>query len=273
MTTVIYDKNQLLEACSPFEFINDKGKDETVVEELTKTVSSLKEVLNDNSNLLAISAPQIGIKRRVFCIRFADDIKTFINPIIKSRSEDKFINHESFVDGNSHVYICRPKEIEITYLTDSFKVEDNKLLDQAAAIFVQQYNLLDGIVPGVILDNFETVTSANLLQFIEATYSGSGIVLDKAENIPDLNELAEVLSKLALSAQAKLKDIVTNNSDEDLRKLTKRFLFEENIILGRTKVVDQENWNHEKKIINQAKLNEKQTKKAQYKHFVSSKKH
>lgn len=269
MTEIIYDKNQLNKACSPFEFIDDKGKDESVVNEINATVVALKDILNANANLLAISAPQIGIKKRVFCIKFADTIKTFINPIIKHRSEDKFINHEFFIDNESKVYICRPKEIEVTYFTDEFKVEDNKLLDQAAAIFAQQYNLLDGIVPGVVLDTFEDITEDNLPQFVEATYSGGGLVLSKDEPVSDLEEVAEVLTKISVAASAKLKDLIANSPDEELKKVAKRFLFEESVMLGRTKIVDQDGWNKEKRITNQINLSKKYAKRAEYKRFVS----
>ena len=269
MTEIIYDKNQLNEACSPFEFIDDKGKDESVITEINTTVAALKEILTANDKLLAISAPQIGVKKRVFCIKFADTIKTFINPVIKHRSEDKFINHEFYVDGESKVYVCRPKEIEVTYFTDEFKVEDNKLLDQAAAIFAQQYNLLDGIVPGAVLDSFEDVTRDNLPQFVDATYSGSGLVLAKDEPVSDLEEVAEVLTKISAGASAKLKDLIDTGSDEDLKKVAKRFLFEENVILGRTKIVDQDGWQKEKRIVNQANLSKKHAQKAAYRQFVA----
>lgn len=269
MTEVIYDKTQLLEACEPFEFIDDKGKDETVVDEMKTTIAALKEVLNNTDKIVALSAPQIGIKKRVFCIKFADTIKTFVNPVIKRRSEEKFINQEQFIDGESVVYICRPKEVEVTYFTDEFKVEDNKLLDQAAATFIQQYNLLDGIVPGAVLDTFETVTQDSLPKFVEATYSGSGIVLTKEDSIPDLEEVAEVLAKLSAGANAKLKDLIETDSDEDLKKLAKRFLFEESVILGRTKIVDEEGWEKEKKAKRQVAISKKKIKDAEFKQFAA----
>ena len=265
---LIYDKAKLLEACSPFEFINDKGKDETVVEELKNVIISLKEMLTSSDKLVAIAAPQIGIKKRIFCIKFADTIKTFINPIVKCRSEAKFINQEQDIDGASIVYICRPKEIEVTYLTEDFKVEDNKLLDQAAAVFMQQYSLLDGIVPGAVLDSFDsTTTQESIYALVDATYSGGGVVLDKTDYLPELEEVAEVLTKITEAALAKLKNTVETTSDSNLKKLIRRALFEENIILGRTKIVDQAGWEKEKKIKNQVALSKKKARDSEFKKF------
>ena len=49
--------------------------------EVKEIVEDLKDTLN-NSNLTALSAPQIGYNKRVVCIRFDNEIKTFINPML-----------------------------------------------------------------------------------------------------------------------------------------------------------------------------------------------
>lgn len=234
---IILDKTQLQQACAPFEFIGAKGKDQAVVDEMTDTAQKLKDILAASDKLVALSAPQIGVKKRIFCIKFNDAIKTFINPVIKKRSEEKFINQEIFIDNQSKVYICRPKEVEVTYFTDEFKVEDNKLLDQAAAIFMQQYNLLDGIVPGAVLDSLDEITVDNIAAYVDATYSGSGLVLTESDEVPELTEVAEVLTKISAMADTRLHELA--NSNDELAKTAKRFLFDERVILGRTKVVDQ----------------------------------
>ena len=268
MKEIILDTTKLLTVSEPFEFITDSGQDESAVSEMKAVIADLKEILNNTNSIIAISAPQIGINKRVFCIKFNDVIKTFINPIVKRRSTEKFINVETQLDGESTVYICRPKEVEVTYFTDEFKVEDNKLLDQAAAIFMQQYNLLDGIVPGNILNEIlveKEITENDLPQLIEATYSGSGLVFSKDDEVPELEEVANTLSTFIDNLFiAKLKDIIDNNTNENVKKLARQFWFEERIILGQTKIVDQAGWEAEKKAKRQMNLSKKKARSVEF---------
>lgn len=268
MKEIILDTTKLLTVSEPFEFITDSGQDESAVSEMKAVIADLKEILNNTNSIIAISAPQIGINKRVFCIKFNDVIKTFINPIVKRRSTEKFINVETQLDGESTVYICRPKEVEVTYFTDEFKVEDNKLLDQVAAIFMQQYNLLDGIVPGNILNEIlveKEFTENDLPQLIEATYSGSGLVFSKDDEVPELEEVANTLSTFIDNLFiAKLKDIIDNSTDENVKKLARQFWFEERIILGQTKIIDQAGWEAEKKAKRQMNLSKKKARSAEF---------
>ena len=268
MKEIILDTTKLLTVSEPFEFITDSGQDESAVSEMKTVIADLKEILNNTNSIIAISAPQIGINKRVFCIKFNDVIKTFINPIVKRRSTEKFINVETQLDGESTVYICRPKEVEVTYFTDEFKVEDNKLLDQAAAIFMQQYNLLDGIIPGNILNEIlveKEFTENDLPQLIEATYSGSGLVFSKDDEVPELEEVANTLSTFIDNLFiAKLKDIIDNSTDENVKKLARQFWFEERIILGQTKIIDQAGWEAEKKSKRQMNLSKKKARSAEF---------
>jgi len=43
--------------------------------------------------------------------------------------------------------IGRPEEITVVYYNEDFKYEDNKLMGYAAALFDQQYQLLEGVLP------------------------------------------------------------------------------------------------------------------------------
>lgn len=268
MKDIILDTTKLLTVSEPFEFLSDNWQEESVVAEMKSVIADLKEILNNTDTIAAISAPQIGINKRVFCIKFNDVIKTFVNPIVKRRSTEKFINVETHLDGESTVYICRPKEVEVTYFTDEFKVEDNKLLDQAAAVFMQQYNLLDGIVPGNILNDIlkeKTLIADDLPQLVEATYSGAGLVFSKDDEVPELEEVANTLSTFIDNLfLVKLKDIIDNCADEEIKKLAKRFWFEERVILGQTKVIDQAGWDAEKKARRQMNLSKKKVQSAEF---------
>ena len=50
---------------------------------LREIISSLKHTI-EAKNIIALSAPAIGYNKRVFCIKFDTEIKTFVNPIISN---------------------------------------------------------------------------------------------------------------------------------------------------------------------------------------------
>lgn len=50
---------------------------------MREIISALKHTIELN-NLVSLSAPAIGYNKRIFCIKFETEIKTFINPIISS---------------------------------------------------------------------------------------------------------------------------------------------------------------------------------------------
>ena len=57
----------------------DPKKEGSLLQEI---VLSLKQTMKDN-DIVSLSAPQIGYKKRVFCVKFGDtDYRTFVNTII-----------------------------------------------------------------------------------------------------------------------------------------------------------------------------------------------
>ena len=81
MESFIYDIDTLSIPSEPLTFLTDQG---ALTEEGEEIIKKIKEVMNANSELLALSAPQIGINKRIFCLRFNDQIKAFINGFINS---------------------------------------------------------------------------------------------------------------------------------------------------------------------------------------------
>ena len=144
---IITDLDLLRQAASPLEFYTEQG---ISTEEGLEIISKLKTVMEEHSELMSLAAPQLGISKRIFCIRFDDRIKFFIDPIITKK--DKYqIAPETFASmPGKEILIARPEEITVIYYTEDFKYEDNKLLGPAARLFDQLCQLLDGILPDVL---------------------------------------------------------------------------------------------------------------------------
>ena len=218
MKEIITDLEQLKRATKPLEFLTDIGVEKDEGEAIIK---DLKEVLEADKTILALSAPQIGIDSRIFCIRFNDEIKTFINPIITKKSGGS-IRPETCVNmPGKEILIWRPDEITVVYYTDEFKYEDNKLMGPAARLFDQQIQLLDGVLPnelGLVSDVEEDGTLADLNE----------------EEIKEIQEIYKQYISLKLS---QLEGHI--NEDEDMAKKYTQLKFAEKVIGGGAVVVDQ----------------------------------
>jgi peptide deformylase len=217
MESIIFDLENLKQPSEPLTFLSDEG---VQTEEGTEIINKIKEVLDANPDLLALSAPQIGINKRIFCLRFNDQIKSFINPIItKKKGLNITIETCASIPGKE-IVIGRPEEITVVYYNDAFDYEDNKLIGVAASLFDQQAQILDGVLPSEL----------GLVSDIEA--DGKIEEEDLAEIIPFYKDtfLPSKLSSLNNAIEA----------NEEASKAFKQLKFTENVINGRITVVESE---------------------------------
>ena len=218
MRQIITDLDTLTPA-KPLEFITDKGIEK---EEGENIIKEIKEVMASDESIIALSAPQIGIDARVFCLKFNDTIKTFINPIVTKKIGGTIAPETCASMPGKEILISRPDEITVVYYTDEFKYEDNKLLGPAARLFDQQTQLLDGIPPSEL-----------------------GLVSDVAEDgsLADLNEeeIAQITEIYKQFVKTKLEALQADiESDETAAKEYNSLKFTENVINGRIKISETE---------------------------------
>lgn len=216
MEKIITDLDELRVPAEPLTFITKEGLNK---EEGQKIIDKLIEVLEANKNIISLAAPQIGINKRIFCIRFDDSIKVFINPVLIKKS-GMIISPETFLElPDKEILIGRPKEITAVYYTKDFKYEENKFLDGAAKVFDQNMQLLDGILPDVL----------GLVSDIKE----DGSLADLSEN--EIKELGEYYKNYV---KVKLKALETTiKADKDLEKDYRSLKFSEGVINGRIQVI------------------------------------
>lgn len=114
---------------------------------ISNAIEALKDHLRNHSKLIAISAPQLGYRYRIFCMKFdGNDIRTFINPLIISRKE-LYLNEEKQIgfEDDDIYFVPRYKEVTAGYQTPTGRVESNIFQNEAGAVFEQMIQLLDGI--------------------------------------------------------------------------------------------------------------------------------
>lgn len=254
MREIITDIEKLSTASEPLKFINEEGTDKT---EGTEIIQAIKEVMEANPELLALSAPQIGIQKRIFCLRFSDVIKTFIDPIVKQKKGINIALETCASMPGKEIVIGRPAEISVIYYNEDFKYEDNKLVGVAAGLFDQQVQILDGILPSEL-----------------------GLVSDIEEDgkiqEDELPDIAKFYKETFLPTKMKAVQEAVE-SDEDAKKAYRNLQFTEAVVNGRIKVVESEeetdrrekaNKMTNKSIQNMNIISQRQ-QKAEFKNYVS----
>lgn len=254
MEVIITDLEKLTSPAEPLTFLSEAGAQ---TEEGAEIINKIKEVMEQNKDLLALSAPQIGINKRIFCLRFNDQIKTFINPIITKKKGLNVVIETCASMPGKEIVIGRPEEITVVYYSDDFKYEDNKLIGVAASLFDQQAQILDGVTPDAI----------GLVSDIEV--DGKIEDADMEEIIPFYKDTF-LPNKMASLDNA----IAANKEAADVFRQLK---FTEGVINGRIAVIEPEEEatkrakakNAANKAILHMNKAEKTMQKAEFKNFVN----
>lgn len=128
----------------------DVKKDNKLVREI---VLKLKDKMQQD-NLVALSAPQIGYKQRIFCVKFTskfkkkevDTIHTYVNPIVTGirnividREKDPCLPDKEYI-------IVRNNDLSLIYQTPLGKVVSQKFSGKAVSIIQQMLDHIDGIL-------------------------------------------------------------------------------------------------------------------------------
>ena len=182
----------------------DARKDGKLVQQITR---ELKLAIREN-NLTSLSAPQIGYGKRVMCINFSGDIRTFVNPVIVdvkgfglSRETCSSLPGKTFIRP-------RNEDITVTYQTPMAKIETRRMVGYAAKVFQHCIDHLDGLLlsdVGLEIDeDFDKATEDEKAEVINAYLDALDIkkkdlekeILENPE-LKQMDEAIDFISKLS----------------------------------------------------------------------------
>ena len=109
----------------------------------------LRDTIKHYKNITALSAPQLGYKYRIFCIKFNNnEIRTFVNPLIMTRDKDKMhLSREHQIGLSEDTYLVpRSSVISAVFQTPMGNNEACEFNDSVASVFQQMCDLLDGVL-------------------------------------------------------------------------------------------------------------------------------
>ena len=172
-------------------------------EDLLKEVEEVKTRLIKEKDLVSLSAPQLGIKSRFFCLKFANnEIKTFLNPMITLRKGVTYSRETNASIPNKEFIVIRNAEIESAYQTIDGKIESNLFKGASACAFQQMVELLDGVMISDIgmelPDDWDSKSELEqecaLSDFTQSLLEKQKELANEIENTPKLKEVRDAIN-------------------------------------------------------------------------------
>ena len=138
--------DELSDSSLEVDFDTDKKRISEIVEKLKYRISK--------DNLIAISAPQIGEKVRIFCIRFTtkqngktfDKVHTFVNPVIVGMKGFVLDREKDISLPDREFIIARNNDINVVFQTEKGESVEHKFSGKIAAFIQLMVDHLDGIL-------------------------------------------------------------------------------------------------------------------------------
>ena len=179
---------------------------------LREIVTKIKDTMRYN-NLTSLSAPQVGYYKRVFCISFNGDIKTYVNPIIGSCNGID-LSRESCSSLPDREYLrIRNNNINVMYTTPTGKIESKQLIGLAAIVFQHELDHLEGITLddiGLEIDEqYDNASEEERVELVNAYLDSIDLRREQLnqviESTPELKELNDAINFMTKASTGEIK--------------------------------------------------------------------
>lgn len=189
---VVVDYDQLSTRCDEF----DVSKDNVGAQ---KIILSLKNTIRSHDDMVGLSANQIGFDKRIICLNFNGDIRTFINPVITSVHGFELSREKCHSIPGKEFIRTRHNRITVTYQTPLAKIEEVELSGLAAIVFQHHMDHLDGLllsdVSLEIDSDFDLATDEERQEVIDMYLDSLDIkkkeIDEQIESDPEAKQLAD----------------------------------------------------------------------------------
>lgn len=184
---------------------------------MREIISALKHTIEYN-NIVSLSAPAIGYNKRIFCIKFDTEIKTFINPVITSyKGLQIFTESCQSIPGKRYLRV-RNNDIQVIYQKPAGAIESRQIVGLSASVFQHEMDHLEGLL-----------------------LSDIGLEIDDDFDNASQEEKDELINWYLDTLDLKAKELNTEiENDADLSQMKQGIDFMTSVLTGETKI---ENYN------------------------------
>lgn len=228
---IVTDYDKLSQRCDEFDLTKKNN-------EAQEIIVKLKQIIRSDKTIAGLSANQIGYNKRIICINFNGDIRTFINPIIE-KAEGLELSRESCHSIPDKEYIrIRQNKIVVTYQTPLAKIETVELVGMAARVMQHHIDHLDGLL-----------------------ISDVGLEIDGDWDKASDEERQEVIDYYVDSLDLKAKELSKEIAeDKDASQLSDAIRFMNSVREGKTKIEQLPLTDEELKVIEEYKKEQEEHK-------------
>lgn len=207
LTRIIDDETILRERTEETDYASNK--------DVMRSVIHLLNTKTKQDNLTHLTAPQIGYKHRIICIRLKNATKILINPIIYVGKGMK-ISFEKCVNlPNKKFMIPRVTDVTVSYIDENGETKTERFVGLAAILIQHSMDHLEGILLddlGLEIDEeFDKASDNERAEVIKAYIE---MLTKKQKLIEQEIEKDENLKRFNDSIDERRKNQNANNSDK-----------------------------------------------------------
>lgn len=197
------------EILNDYSDVIDPRKDGNLVQQIVLDIKATMKA----KKLQSLSAPQIGYKSRIFCIRFGEsDYRAFLNPIIETTNAFQFAREKCSSLPDKEFIRPRYGSIRVMYMTPMGEYKCNNIAGRSAIVFQHCLDHLDGLL-----------------------LSNVGLEIDELFDQATDEEREEVLRAYAESLDIRQKQLEAEiQADDELKEIDDAIKFMDSVRTGET---------------------------------------
>lgn len=228
---LVKDYKQLSERC-----------DEVVLQDYISTkkiIYALTDAFKEDKDLIFLSAPQIGLKKRAFALKFNDEIRIFFNPMISYFSKESYLSREKCICNDKEYLVVRNKSVELTFQNKNGTIYKNVFKEPVSAIVQCMIDSLEGVVVSdyglEIISEFDEASEEEkqevINMYLEQLKTKNDEMQEEIkndENLSKINEAIDFMSNVVIEGngpqpvgETKLNRKQRRNQDKILKQIAK----------------------------------------------------
>ena len=208
-----------------YEAYNDRADEIDLRKEsklAQETILNLKHTMQKN-NYACLAAPHIGVNKRIVCINFKGQIRTFVNPMIGTVKGLELSRESCPAIPGKQFIRPRHNDIHVMYQTPMGKVESVSFKGLAAKVMQYGIDILDGLLLSdvglEIDDNWDKATQEErdevIAMYLESLDLQEKNIKKELKDNPETKQMLDAIEFMQSVQKGETKLM----SEEELQKI------------------------------------------------------